>query len=116
VSEPIARSELSGIVVPAADLSASLSFYATYFGLQPRFVDGERWATLANEGSALSLGAGDQAPASGHPQLMFKTDDIERARRVLGDRAESGIIEGPHERLLRVTDPGGASIVIYVRK
>jgi predicted enzyme related to lactoylglutathione lyase len=92
-----------------------MAFYRDAFGLEPKFVDGTHWATLRNDGTPMSLGAEDQSPAGGAPELMFKTDDIERALEILAPYGAREIVEGPHERTIRVTDPSGTAVVVYTR-
>jgi hypothetical protein len=100
-------------VFPAARLADGVRFLQTVLGVEPTFVDGERWAQFDLGGARLALASG--AESSGAAQVMVKVADAagaaERLARAGYDVA--GPVAGPHEVRFSVTGPDGWSVVVY---
>ena len=100
-------------VFPAARLADGVEFMKAVLGIEPTFVDGERWAQFDLGGARLALASG--AESSGAAQAMVKVVDAtaaaERLARAGYDVA--GPVTGPHEVRFSVTGPDGWSVVVY---
>jgi hypothetical protein len=100
-------------VFPAARLGDGVRFLTAVLGIEPTFVDGERWAQFDLGGARLALASG--AESSGAAQVMVKVADAaataERLARAGYDVA--GPVAGPHEVRFSVTGPDGWSVVVY---
>lgn len=100
-------------VFPAAQLADGVAFMKAVLGIEPAFVDGERWAQFDLGGARLALASG--AESSGTAQVMVKVADAtataERLARAGYDVA--GPVTGPHEVRFSVTGPDGWSVVVY---
>jgi len=100
-------------VFPASRLADGVRFLTTVLGIEPTFVDGERWAQFDLGGARLALASG--AESSGAAQVMVKVADAaataERLARAGYDVA--GPVTGPHEVRVSVTGPDGWSVVVY---
>ncbi|HEV2362783.1 MAG TPA: VOC family protein [Caulobacteraceae bacterium] len=103
-------------LLPVDDLAAAVAFFEGLFGREPTFVDGDRWAQFDLAGRRLAL-AGRDRP-SVRAGIMVKVDDLEAARRRVGELGfEAGEIEeGPHERRFTAAGPGGWPVVCYAAK
>ena len=60
-------------VFPAGRLADGVRFMAAVLGIEPTFVDGERWAQFDLNGARLALASG--AESSGAAQVMVKVAD-----------------------------------------
>jgi catechol 2,3-dioxygenase-like lactoylglutathione lyase family enzyme len=102
-------------VLPVPDLPGAVAFWSQLLGVEPTFVDGDRWAQFDVDGRRLALAGTDRF--ADEPGLMVKVDDVEDARGALagaGAGAEVGPVQdGAHERRCTVTAPGGWSVVLY---
>ena len=105
----------SGVIVPAADMSASVSFYGA-LGLEVSFRDGDRWTALKTGAATLSLAGGDQLPTSQSAELMFRVADARALYLLVNDWEGAELREGPHEWQIRLLDPNGNWVVLYSRK
>jgi catechol 2,3-dioxygenase-like lactoylglutathione lyase family enzyme len=85
-------------VLPVDDLAAAVRFWSDVLGIEPTFVDGDRWAQFDLGPRRLALAGSDRATDS--TALMVKVSDLEAARELMtrhgGDAGE--IETGPHER------------------
>ena len=100
-------------VLPSDDLAAAVEFWTSVLGIEPTFVDGDRWAQFDLGGSRLALAGADRtSDAAG---VMVKVTDVDAARKALVASGASvgGIEEGPHELRCVVTAPGGHPLTIY---
>lgn len=102
-------------VVPVDDLSAGVRFWQTALGVEPAFVDGDRWAQFDVGPRRLALSGTDRLTDA--PSIMVKVSDIDEARaQIAGAGAVVGDVqEGPHERRFLATAPYGV-VVFYSPK
>jgi len=100
-------------VFPTAAMADGVRFLATVLGVEPTFVDGERWAQFDLGGARLALASGAQS--SGAAQVMVKVADAEAAAQRLAAAGFPvvGPVPGPHELRFSVTGPDGWSVVVY---
>lgn len=105
--------EKLSIVLPVPDLSAAVAVWRELLGVDPTFVDGDRWAQFDHAGGRLAL-AGTDRPAD-EPGVMVKVADLdaacERLRRAGCTVGEPST--GAHERRVAATGPGGWPIIVY---
>lgn len=97
------------LVLPVADVEASVAHYTSAFGWTVDFVDGARWAQLDAGGTTVALagpGGGVEGTAI---SLAVKTTDVAEVERVAGGQAE----EGPHEVSAQIVDPDGHVTRLY---
>jgi catechol 2,3-dioxygenase-like lactoylglutathione lyase family enzyme len=100
-------------VLPVADLAAAVETWTAVLGVEPTFVDGDRWAQFDAAGARIALAGSDRvSDAAG---VMLKVGDLEAARTELGAAGldVGAVQEGPHELRCAATGPDGASIVLY---
>jgi hypothetical protein len=100
-------------LLPVDDLAAAVEAWSALLGVEPTFVDGERYAQFDVAGSRLALAGTDRA--ADVPAVMVKVGDLAAAReRALASGLEAGDPqEGPHEVRCVVTGPGGWPVVLY---
>jgi glyoxalase/bleomycin resistance protein/dioxygenase superfamily protein len=100
-------------VLPAGDLHEALAIWRAILGVEPAFVDGERWAQFNVGPARIALAAADQADAA--PGLMIKTSDLEaqRARLTEAGVPVSEIKAGPHENFFTVQATQGWHATFY---
>jgi catechol 2,3-dioxygenase-like lactoylglutathione lyase family enzyme len=110
------RAQSISPVFPVTDLEDAVAFWSNLLGIEPTFVDGDRWAQFDLDGKRLALASSDRA--SDRPGLMVKVEDLAADReRLLADGLEVGPIEeGPHELRCTSTSPGGWAVVLYAPK
>lgn len=100
-------------VFPAAKIEDSVGFVSAVLGIDPTFVDGERWAQFDLGGARLSLAAGKES--SGGAELVVKVADVaadaERLRGLGWD--VEGPVTGEHEVRVSVAGPDGWRVVMY---
>lgn len=84
-------------VLPVDHLPSAIASWRAILGVEPAFVDGERWAQFNIGAARIALAAGDQGGI--HPGVMIKIADIEGQRDKLLENAVavSEIRRGPHE-------------------
>ncbi|MCW3005970.1 MAG: hypothetical protein JWP17_596 [Solirubrobacterales bacterium] len=103
-------------VLPVDDLAAAVAGWSALLGIEPTFVDGDRWAQFDVAGSRIALAGSDRT--SDAPGLMLKVADLDAARAEASARGldvtEPQI--GPHEVRVTVTGPGGVPVVLYAPK
>lgn len=106
---------LRQILLPTADLDASIAFYEGLLGLPLKFRDGDRYAALAaGEATVALLGPDDRDPAAGvAPALRAAAVDPLAARLREAGWAVAGPSDGGHERRLELRDPSGNPLVVY---
>lgn len=84
-------------VLPVDDLAAAVAEWTLVLGVEPTFVDGDRWAQFDVGGTRLALAGADRAGE--RAGALVKVDDIDeqvaRLRRA-GMRVDDPV-EGPHE-------------------
>ncbi|GAA2000017.1 VOC family protein [Catenulispora subtropica] len=100
-------------VFPTADMGGGVRFVSAVLGLEPTFVDGERWAQFDLGGARLALASG--AESSGAAQVMVKVADLAAAagRLAAAGYDVAGPVTGPHEVRVSVAGPDGWSVVLY---
>ncbi|MEY9934443.1 hypothetical protein ABH926_009111 [Catenulispora sp. GP43] len=100
-------------VFPAERLEDGVRFLSAVLGIEPTFVDGERWAQFDLNGARLALASG--AESSRAAQAMVKVADAAAAaERLAGAGYDvAGPVTGPHEVRFTVTGPDGWSVVVY---
>jgi catechol 2,3-dioxygenase-like lactoylglutathione lyase family enzyme len=100
-------------VLPVPDLAEGVAFWREVLGVEPTFVDGDRWAQFDVHGSRIALAGTDRFADA--PSLMLKSVSLDAAReafRVAGADA-SEIVDGAHERRFTATTPGGTTVAVY---
>jgi len=106
---------LRQILLPTADLDASLAFYEGVLGLTLKFRDGDRYAALsAGDATVALLGPEDRDPAAGVAPAL-RAEDVEplAARLREAGLAFAGPEDGGHERRIELLDPSGNPLVVY---
>ena len=100
-------------VFPAARLADGVRFLTTVLGIEPTFVDGERWAQFDLGGARLALASG--ADSSGAVQFVVRVADAVASAARLAEAGYdvAGPVAGPHEVRFSVTGPDGWSVVGY---
>ncbi len=112
--EDIRQPVLKGIMIPSADLGASLEFYHDTLGLPIVLRDGDHFARLNQGGITVDLVTSVDAANLDAPMLLFKISDVDAtARQLTGASVESAQVTGVHERRLLVRDPCGCGVVLY---
>ena len=100
-------------VIPVSSMKTTVSLWATLLGIEPTFVDGDRWAQFDVVGSRISLAGADRS--SDTPGIMLKVVDIEAARNELisSGLSPGPVVVGPHETRVTVRAPGPTSVTLY---
>lgn len=103
-------------VVPVPDLDEAVAYWSAVLGVEPTFVDGDRWAQFDVDGRRIALAGTDRF--SEVPSLMLKSSDLDASHEAF---AASGhevgeITEGAHERRFEAIAPGGWTIAVYAPK
>jgi predicted enzyme related to lactoylglutathione lyase len=107
---------IGNVLHPVADVEAAVRFYATAFGLETKFVDGDRYAALDAGGTTLALAGPGEDVTGGVPAASFKVPDVAAALASVVARGGSVVRPpepGPHEVRAVVRDPWGNTLVIY---
>lgn len=100
-------------VFPVARMDDTVGFVTAVLGVDPTFVDGDRWAQFDLGGARLSLASGQESPAGA--ELVVKVADAEAEAvrlRGLGWDVE-GPVTGAHEVRVSVAGPDGWRVVLY---
>ena len=105
--------EKLSFVLPVDDLGAAVAFWKDLLGVDPTFVDGDRWAQFDHASGRLALAAKDRASDS--PGVMLKVSGLEALCEALrdGGTSVSETFTGAHERRSVATEPGGSPVVLY---
>jgi catechol 2,3-dioxygenase-like lactoylglutathione lyase family enzyme len=100
-------------VLPVADLAAAVATWTAVLGVEPTFVDGDRWAQFDAAGGRIALAGSDRV--SDNAGVMLKVSDLDAARASLSAAGldVGAVEEGPHELRAAATGPDGVSIVVY---
>ena len=100
-------------VFPTGSMGDAVGFVSAVLGIEPTFVDGDRWAQFDLDGARLALGA--RTETSGAPRVMVKVAGLEAvaARLAAAGYEVTGPVTGPHERRVSVTGPDGWDAVLY---
>ncbi len=100
-------------VLPVDDLPAAVAVWSALLGVEPTFVDGERWAQFDVAGRRLALAGSDRV--SNVAGVMIKVGDLEAARAAAaGQGLTVGEPQvGPHEVRCVVMTPGGWPAIFY---
>ncbi|MDG2114912.1 MAG: bleomycin resistance protein, partial [Actinomycetota bacterium] len=77
-------------VVPVEDMDTAVTAWSLVLGVEPTFVDGDRWAQYDVGGSRLALAGTDRA--SDEAGVMIKVDDIDASHQAY---SEGGLMVGP---------------------
>lgn len=98
-------------VVPVDDLANAVTTWSTVLGVEPTFVDGDRWAQFDVGGSRLALAGTDRA--TDDAGVMIKVGDIQSAHDAYGQAGlEVGpVSEGAHEVRFEL---GGLAIPVTI--
>jgi hypothetical protein len=103
-------------MVPVSDLRAAVKHWTRVLGVDPTFIDGERWAQFDVAGARIALAGTDRA--TDEVGLMLKVADLDSA--VESARAaglEIGpCVEGPHERRVVATSVGSPPLIFYTSR
>jgi hypothetical protein len=105
--------EKLSMVLPVPDLAAAVAVWKEVLGVEPTFVDGDRWAQFDHAGARLALAGTDRL--ADEPGVMVKVKDLDAACERL---REAGCTvgepsTGAHERRASATGPGGWPIIVY---
>ena len=68
-------------VVPVPNLADGVAFWSSLLGVEPTFVDGDRWAQFDMGGRRIALAGTDRF--SEVPSLMLRPSDLEATRDAL---------------------------------
>jgi hypothetical protein len=99
-------------VVPVDDLAAAVTVWSAVLGVDPTFVDGDRWAQFDVGGSRLALAGTDRA--SDEPGVMIKVADAAASR----DQYQAAgiacgeLVEGAHELRFEL-EGAGLAVTVY---
>jgi catechol 2,3-dioxygenase-like lactoylglutathione lyase family enzyme len=104
-----------------AEMDRAVTFYRDVIGLKLVRQDGSQWAEFATEPVRFALhGATEGHPVrSGGAAVMFRVDDLDRARRTLQEKGvefdeHSGEVEG-FVRFATFRDPDGNRVELIER-
>ncbi|MBS1677104.1 MAG: bleomycin resistance protein [Actinobacteria bacterium] len=100
-------------IVPVDDLAPAVASWTELLGVEPTFVDGDRWAQFDVAATRIALAGTDRM--SDEVSIMLKVSDIEEAHAASERTGHSvGEIEkGPHERRFEVTGDELPPIIFY---
>jgi len=100
-------------VLPVDDVPAAAEVWAVLLGVEPTFVDSQRWAQFDIAGRRIALAGTDRV--SNLPGVMLKVADLDAARdRAAGQGLTVGPTQpGPHEDRCLVEAPGGWPVILY---
>ncbi len=100
-------------VLPVEDLSLAVEVWSALLGVEPTFVDGDRWAQFDVAGRRLALAGTDRVSTAAG--VMIKVGDLAAARAVAQGQglAIGETEEGPHEARFVVITPGGWPAIFY---
>lgn len=100
-------------VLPVDNVEEAAKIWTLLLGVEPTFVDGDRWAQFDVAGRRLALAGTDRV--SNQAGVMIKVDDLDAARTVaLAQGLTVGEVQtGPHERRFVVLAPGGWPAIFY---
>lgn len=115
MSGDAAMLELSQVLLPVADLDASLAFYGRVLGLPLLMRDGERYATLGAGGVKVALAAPAERPPDRGAAMAFKVRSLQAVIDALAQDGgtPSEVVEGHHETSVEVRDPDGHAVLFY---
>jgi catechol 2,3-dioxygenase-like lactoylglutathione lyase family enzyme len=105
--------EKLSFVLPVDDLAVAVAFWKDLLGMDPTFVDGDRWAQFDHGGARLALAGKDRASDS--PGVMLKVRGLGAVCDALrgAGSSVSEITTGAHERRAVATEPAGSPVVLY---
>lgn len=100
-------------VIPVDALEEAVGWWSGVLGVEPTFVDGDRWAQFDLGGTRLSLAGSDRA--DDRPGVLVKVDDLDATRTALvaAGHVVGAIEAGPHERRCTVEGGDGVSVTLY---
>lgn len=84
-------------VVPVADMASAVAIWTSVLGVDPTFVDGDRWAQFDVAGARVALAGTDRS--SDEMGLMLKVPDAaaSHATFVAGGQTVGELVQGEHE-------------------
>lgn len=100
-------------MLPVDDLRGAVDAWASALGVEPTFVDGDRWAQFDLAGGRIALAGSDRVGANAGVMAKVNDLDAEHARLAAAGLAPAAIGQGPHERRFVVEMPDGGLIVFY---
>ncbi|MFE3029648.1 VOC family protein [Nocardia tengchongensis] len=109
-------SKIGNVQYPVADVARAVQFYQKAFHLDPRFIDGDRYAAIDAGGTTLGLAGPAEDITSGTPAAAFKVGDVTAALKAFIEEGGSIVREpqqGPHEVRAVAQDPWGNTVIIY---
>jgi predicted enzyme related to lactoylglutathione lyase len=109
-------SRVGNVHYPVADMEMAVAFYHSAFGLEPKFVDGKRYAALDAGGTTLALAGPEEDVTGGRVAGSFKVDDVQAALSAIVAAGGSVVQEakaGPHELRAVAADPWGNTLIVY---
>lgn len=100
-------------VIPTDDLDGAVKQWSALLGVEPTFVDGDRWAQFDVAGGRLALSGADRVHDG--PAVLVKVADLDHARaqaEAMGlEVGEIGV--GPHERRCVVIGPDDYAVILH---
>ncbi|WP_367138180.1 VOC family protein [Saccharothrix sp. HUAS TT1] len=100
-------------VVPTDDLAAAVGRWSALLGVDPTFVDGDRWAQFDLAGGRLALSGADRVHDG--PAVLVKVPDLDEAhaRAAALGFTVGEITTGPHERRCVAVGPDGYAVILH---
>ncbi len=100
-------------VLPVNDMEAAVSEWSTVLGVDPTFVDGDRWAQFDVGGTRLALAGADRE--SDDAGVLVKVDDLATHIDTLRSRGieVDGPTSGAHEQRAAVHHAAGTVTTLY---
>lgn len=96
------KAQSTSVVIPVESMDEAVGQWSTLLGVEPTFVDGDRWAQLDIGETRLSLAGSDRS--SDEVGLLIKVSDARAARLSLielGFKTRS-LVSGSHEERFNV--------------
>jgi len=110
---------LQNVHVVALDPLALSAFYASVFGLAPKFSDGNRWIQYDIGGSGFALacpGEGIASQAGAVPVLEVSDfEDVAKQVEEAGGTVSGVRDMGSHGRVMTLADPAGNALQLFCR-
>lgn len=115
MAEDTGGARIGNVLYPVGDVAEAVRFYEQAFGIERRFVDGDRYAALDAGGVTLAI-AGAEERVSETPVASFKVADVRAALEHVV--AQGGEVvrrpeQGPHEVRAVARDPWRNHFVVY---
>ncbi|MCH1614083.1 MAG: hypothetical protein L7S47_00090 [Acidimicrobiales bacterium] len=96
------KAQSTSVVIPVESMDEAVGQWSTLLGVEPTFVDGDRWAQLDIGDTRLSLAGSDRS--SDEVGLLIKVSDARAARLSLIELGfkTGSMVSGSHEERFNV--------------